>query len=174
MSKRTKNGLFGTKLQPDQILAFHNNQMSNSARFVRSFGRLVLIQRRDKLAQAISLVRAMLTDQWMVFGEIEKKQMTADMGVLLPEIANALSKIIADEAQIEQMLAGVEPARIRRLAYEDLNEAALEATADWLWAAAGGRPATVAVDSAFALPRKLDQGEAVAIKRWFLERVGAG
>jgi hypothetical protein len=80
---------------------------------------------------------------------------------------------MADEQSVEELAAGISAVRVRRLDYEDLDEAALKTTAEWLWAAAGGPPPNVALERDFLMPKKFDQGEALALKRLFLEHIGA-
>ncbi|MEX0807854.1 MAG: Stf0 family sulfotransferase, partial [Dongiaceae bacterium] len=61
--RTTSNGVFVLKALVSQLVPFYRRGPA-AVRFLRGFERIVLIHRRDKLAQAISYYRAIETDAW--------------------------------------------------------------------------------------------------------------
>ncbi len=172
VDKRTKNGVFGLKVQYEHILDFVERSPQAAKNWVERFDRIILMRRRDKVLQAVSHARAVLTQQWHVYGDSKGERVVATEEVLFSEIASALKRIIDDEAVMSQLTADVEASRMKFLTYEDLSDSVIGATADWLWKAAGGRPAEATIDKEFELPRRQDQRETRAIKERFLSRIG--
>ncbi|MEZ5846645.1 MAG: Stf0 family sulfotransferase [Geminicoccaceae bacterium] len=62
----TANGVFGLKIFSDQLFRFHERFGFDPLQELRRINdiRFLLLERRDRLRQAISLVRAMQTRQW--------------------------------------------------------------------------------------------------------------
>jgi LPS sulfotransferase NodH len=172
--RRAKNGIYGTKLQPDQLRTISRDDSANAREMLRRFDRIVLLRRRDKLLQAISLARAHLTNQWQLYGDDAAVPISCGEDVLFAMIAFRLGKILEDERYMTELLTGLEPHRVRCLWYEDSSDRrALAATAEWLWAASGLDLAPPEPERRQELPRKMDDREARGIKARFLAAVGA-
>jgi LPS sulfotransferase NodH len=172
-AKRARNGIFGTKLQPSQLLTASNEDVAKATALLRRFDRAILLRRRDKLLQAISLARAHLTDQWHIYGDDPAKKVSVDDERLFGMIGARLGKIREDERYVAGFVSTFAPSSVRMLWYEDLSSVSvLEATASWLWHAAGGGRNLPESDQAHELPTKMDESEAHAIKARFLSAVG--
>ncbi len=171
--KRTRNGIFGTKLQPDQLRTISRDDEGQARAMLSRFDRIIVLRRRDRLLQAISLARAHLTNQWQLYGDDATVAITCRDDVLFPMIAFRLGKILEDERYMTDVVGELDPHFVRSLWYEDSSDRrALGATAEWLWAASGGsRPLEPERDQ--ELPLKMDEGEAHAIKARFLAAMGA-
>jgi len=172
-SKRTRNGIFGTKVQPTQLLNVSNEDRTKATAILRRFDRAILLRRRDKVLQAISLARAHLTDQWHIYGDDAAKSVSVDDEVLFGMIGVRLSRLREDEHYVTSLLSVFDPSSVRALWYEDLSSSGvLEATVQWLWDAAGGGATLPELDRAHTLPTKMDESEAHNIKARFLSAVG--
>jgi LPS sulfotransferase NodH len=173
VAKRTKEGILGVKIQREQLVLFTQGKIQGAKSFIKDFDRFIVLRRHDKIMQAISLVRAMANEQWQVYAGEQVKGMPEDKAVM-PLIADGLRKILDDEAYMEELVADIDPARVRRLAYDDvMHQSVLEATAAWLWRAAGvEQPPKPAPDATLDAPAKIDRGESRALKVRFLSRVG--
>jgi LPS sulfotransferase NodH len=173
-TKRTRNGVFGTKLQPDQLKTISVQDIAAARAWLSRFDRIVLLRRQDKLLQAISLTRAHLTNQWQLYGDDRQIPIGCRDDVLFPMIADRLGKIHQDERFMMALTAGLDPRSVRLAWYEELSQpAALAATAEWLWTAAGHGKLPPEPRGGQRLPLKMDDSEARAIKARFLAAAGA-
>jgi len=172
--KRTRNGIFGTKLQPDQLKTISREDGAAARAWLGGFDRIVLLRRRDKLLQAISLARAHLTNQWQLYGDDVAVPVACGDDVLFPMIGARLRKIVEDERFMMALIAGLDSDSVRSQWYEELSERdALAATAEWLWTAAGHSARPPEPERRPRLPIKMDDREARAIKARFLAAAGA-
>lgn len=173
-AKRTKQGMFGVKVQPDQLMLIASEKKNAARTILRRFDRIILLRRRDRLMQAVSLARARLTNQWHVRGDDEMVRVSRESPILFPLIAESLRKIMEDELFMAELVSAFDPQHVRSLWYEDLlGEGALAATAQWLAAAAGSPLAAAGSGRDLDLPRKMDEGEARGIRERFLSHIGA-
>jgi LPS sulfotransferase NodH len=173
MPKRTKNGIFGVKIQPTQILNFTEQNKESARKIVLGFDRLIVMQRRDKLAQAISLARAELTSQWHLYGKDKVEPIPVGDQELFIKVADKLRSVLDDEAFIEDIIEGITPEKIRRITYEDVVKVSVRnALTTWLWDAAGGAPAELKLEAPNDAPRKIDHGETARYKERFLRHIG--
>lgn len=62
--RTSPNGCFGMKMHFEHLQAVFSRDMSRSVAFLRRFQKFILLRRRDKLAQAVSLHRARVTQLW--------------------------------------------------------------------------------------------------------------
>jgi LPS sulfotransferase NodH len=171
--KRTRNGIFGTKLQPDQLNVLAAGDSERARSILRRFDKIILLRRRDKLLQAISLARARLTNQWQMYRDDPIIRMSTDDRAFFPMIAESLGKILEDERYMASFESELNAQDVRALWYEDLRGSrALDAAASWLWNAAGGGTPKPEYDRGHDLPRKMDESEARGIKERFLAHVG--
>jgi len=172
--KRTRNGIFGTKLQPDQLNVLAAGDAESARSILRRFDRIILLRRRDKLLQAISLAPARLTNQWQMYKDDPMIRVSSDDRAFFPMIAESLGKILEDERYMARFDAELNSQNVRALWYEDLRDPrALDAAASWLWNAAGGGAPEPESDRGHELPKKMDESEARGIKERFLAYVGA-
>jgi LPS sulfotransferase NodH len=165
VANRTNQGIFGVKIVREQLMLFTQRKIEAAKIFLRDFDRFIVLQPQDRILQAISVARA-------TFDEGAKGM--PDDSVVFPRVAACLRNILEDEANIDEMIEGIDPGRIRRVDDGDLpNNKALEATAGWLWQAAGvEQPAKPRPEATLDVPRKIDEGER-ALKQRFLARIGA-
>lgn len=173
-SKRTRNGIFGTKLQPSQLLTLSAGDHAKATALLRRFDKIILLRRRDKVMQAISIARAHLTNQWHVYkGDDVKHFSPADDAEIVSLIGTRLGRVREDEQYMTSLTATLDPASVRVLWYEDLSDPrTLASTARWLWEGSGSGSSLPDADSAHELPTKTDEAEAHAIKARFLSAVG--
>ena len=172
---RARHGIFGTKLQPDQLRTITAESDDRAVTMLRRFDRLVLLGRRDKFLQAISLARAHLTNQWQLYGGDDPVRLTVGDDVLFPMISERLSRVVNDDRYMSELVSGLDPDTVRLIWYEDLAEpGALEGVAQWLWDALGGGAPRPEPDRGLALAHKMDEAEAQAIKRRYLAFIEAG
>ncbi|HLJ18999.1 MAG TPA: Stf0 family sulfotransferase [Stellaceae bacterium] len=169
-ARRARNGIFGTKLQPDQLRVIFGNDRGGALEMLRRFDRVIFLRRRDRLLQAISLARAQLTNQWHLYRDDRTVAVSVPDETLFALIDEALAKIGEDDRYMSELVAALDPGRVRMLWYEDLADSkACEGVADWVWAVLGGAPRPE-VDRSLELPRKLDESEARAIEARYLSR----
>jgi Stf0 sulfotransferase len=172
---RARNGIFGTKLQPDQLRTISDRSDDRAVAALQHFDRLVLLGRRDKFLQAISLARAHLTNQWQLYGGDDPLGVTVGDDVLFPMIGERLARVVEDDRYMSELVSRLDPKTVRLVWYEDLTEpGALESVADWLWDALGGGAPRPEPDRSLALARKMDEAEAHAIKQRYLAFIEAG
>ncbi len=167
---RARHGIFGMKLQPDQLRTFSLGNDDEAVRFLRRFDRVLLVLRRDRLLQAISLARAHLTNQWHLYGNDRSLGITAGDEVLFPMIDARLATLRENDRYMSKVVATLEPKAVRAVWYESLSAPGeLEGVANWLWDGLGGGARQPEADRSIALGRKLDEAEARAIKRRYLD-----
>ena len=168
--RRARNGIFGTKLQPDQLRLIARDDRGEALAMLRRFDRLVFLRRRDSLLQAISLVRAHLTNQWQLYRDDRTVPVSVPDDAVFAMIDAALAKNREDDRYMTELVAVLDPGAVRMLWYEDLATDC-ERVADWLWAALGGAEPRPAPDRSQELPRKLDESEVQAIKARYLAAI---
>ena len=170
---RARHGIFGTKLQPDQLRSMSAQSDARAIALLDRFDKLILLRRQDRLLQAISLARAHLTQQWQLYGDDPARGVDVDDEVLFPMIRDHLGKIANDERYMTELASKVDPRAVRTLWYEELAEPhALESIAEWLWNALGAGAPRPAPDRRLPLARKRDEAESRAIKARYLALVG--
>jgi LPS sulfotransferase NodH len=162
--RTTPNGVFGLKLHPLHLKAVSSGDEQQAAESLNWFDRIFFLRRRDRLSQAISLARAVLTGQYHVVPGDAPLPLTQTDDTLFREIATQLARILSDEDYIQRVMALVDPLKVTALWYEDLSDATIAALAAGL--APDDRAAAEATED--GLPRQGDTNEALAIKRRFL------
>ena len=172
---RARHGIFGTKLQPDQLRTISAGDGARAAAFLRRFDKVILLRRRDTLLQAISLARAHLTHQWQLYRDDAAISIALADEHLFRMIGERRAKIEDDDRYMAALTGTLDPAAVRALCYEDLAQAgALDGVADWLWDALGEGGPRPAPDRRLELPRKMDESEARAIRQRYLSSIRAG
>ena len=124
VSRRTSpNGVFGMKLHHDQFkpLFMPDTAISPAGmKFLRSFDRIILTSRRDKLAQAISQLTAFRTRNWNTSDSTQEGRQNytfskADVPVILDYLREAVTGEMFWNEVCEQL--SLSPLRV---VYEDL------------------------------------------------------
>jgi LPS sulfotransferase NodH len=166
-ARTTEDGTFGVKVQPAQLLALTGRQEKDVLRFFKRFDRIVLMSRRDKLAQAISGAIAQATGKWFndsTGAEINK----ASMAKLFPLIARNMARYIDEERMILDL--GKKLGKpLLRIEYEEIEqdgEAAFMNLVDFL---SGGEELALDEDKSLAVPEKSSGDLAATIREGFLE-----
>ena len=124
--RTTDNGVFGTKLISHFLFEFQQTRFDFKQIF-SSLDKFIFLTRRDKLAQAVSLVLAQQTDIWHirdVANNINYQAKLKDIDInddLLKNVEQKLDFIDHQEARLKKILADnkVEPLI---LVYEDIVE----------------------------------------------------
>lgn len=166
--RTTPNGVFGLKLHPVHLQAMSGGDARRAAETLNRFDRILLLRRRDRLLQAISLARAILTGQFHIVPGDAPRPVTNTDDLLFREIATQLTRLLQDEHYVETVIALADPLKVTALWYEDLTGATINALAAGL--APDGRAAIDATEH--GLPSRGDTTEAHAIRRRFLAHIG--
>jgi trehalose 2-sulfotransferase len=172
--RTTPSGIFGLKLHPGQLEALFEKNTELAIRVLGHFNRIVVLRRRDKVLQAISLMRARLTGQYHVLAGDEARPVRADDDILFGLITASMSGILSDEHYAATLLSRIDPRKISALWYEDLSEALCAELAASLCAEVGSSVPEPIPDVRHGLPRKGDSLEAAAIKERYLAFITGG
>ena len=123
----TDNGVFGTKFISHFLFEFQQTK-PDFCQIFQSIDQFILLVRKDKVAQAVSLVLAQKTNVWHLRNnaknstnyQLKLENIKID-GVLLDEVAQKYDFIKKQEARLKQVLADnqIEPLVI---IYEDILE----------------------------------------------------
>lgn len=124
VSRRTSpNGVFGMKLHHDQFqpLFMQDNTISPSGvKFLRSFDRIILTSRRDKLAQAISQLTAFRTRNWNTSDRNQEGRQNYEFSkVDVPVILDYLREAVTGEMFWNDVCERLSLSPLR-VVYEDL------------------------------------------------------
>ena len=118
-ARTTRDGWFGVKIQPNQLLPLVDGDFNSAARFLGSFDRLIFITRRDKLRQAISGVIAYATGTWFNFGD-EPNLESIDVSKLFPHIDRLHSQYVEEERVIGGIISQLSGRLLLHIAYEEI------------------------------------------------------
>lgn len=165
--RTTPNGVFGTKLQPFQLANFVGDDATQRLAFLRRFDRVLAMTRRDRVLQAISLVRADSNRQWHVVAGEKAHGMAIPEDALFGMIDRKVAGFEASEDMVFALVAALDPARVRAIQYEDLaDENLVRGTLAWLGGDAADQPRVGRADH--ALPVKANEAESLRIKSDYL------
>jgi LPS sulfotransferase NodH len=117
--RTTRDGWFGAKIQPNQLLPLVDGDFNGATRFLGSFDRLIFITRRDKLRQAISGAIAYATGAWFNFGD-EPNFEAIDATKLFPNIDRLHSQYVEEERLIGEMSSQLADHPLLHIIYEDI------------------------------------------------------
>ena len=121
--RTTSNGVFGMKLHHDQFSPLFVNDGNISpagVKFLKSFDRIILTSRRDKVAQAISQLVALRTRHWNSWDKADQgKQNYAFNRNDVPEILAHLHDAFSGETFWEQVCSQLD-LRPLKVIYEDM------------------------------------------------------
>jgi trehalose 2-sulfotransferase len=132
-----ETGIFGLRLQRhsfdffiEKLAVLHPRRSNDVERFQAAFGRTLFVHltRRDKVAQAVSYVKALQTGLWHMAPdgtELERLSPPQEPAYDASEIWNRLEEVTAHDHGWERWFAAseIDPLRI---AYEELSEAPIE------------------------------------------------
>ena len=168
--RTTPSGIFGIRVHPVHLRSFAQEDIAGAANFFAYFDRVLVLLRRDKLLQAISLVRMRLTQQSHLYpGDVER-HLTEPDNVLFGSIVGELTDIVREERYLERVLALIDRRKVQRTWYEELSEPTIDRIATWL--AGGAQHGGVSAPLyEHPLPRQGNAEEASALKRRFLAYV---
>ena len=96
--------------------------------FFGANSRWIIVQRRNKIAQAVSLATARKSDVWHVYGDPESAG-DQDVKVGVTEIQKALHAILFDDVYLDALSGMLAPERVIRVTYEDVFGGARKTTA---------------------------------------------
>lgn len=124
--RTTKNSVFGTKLISHFLFELRQTKPDFKV-FMRSIDQFILLIRKDKVAQAISLVLAQKTEVWHLHSEATKTDYQSQLESividhnLLKEVEAKVAFIEQQEAQLKKILADhqIQPLVV---VYEDILE----------------------------------------------------
>ncbi len=118
--RTTANGVFGIKAHLKQLVrVFGPPQEATFQQLLRSFDRLVYIERGDKLAQAISLYRARATGFWTSKYEAYLTKPVASLVFNPRAIAAALNDVVREHEDWLAILNGL-GLKFLHVRYEDI------------------------------------------------------
>jgi LPS sulfotransferase NodH len=119
-TRQTANGVFGFKAHFEHVVAQFSED-DERTKFLRRFDRIILVSRRDVLAQAISLYRANSTRVWNVGGAAEQQDALAKAVEFNPdEMYHYLVKVLEQEEGWNQLLRSVD-VPIHELEFETIT-----------------------------------------------------
>ena len=169
--RTTPNGIFGVKLHPLHLKSVAGEDSGNAALFLGLFDRTVVLRRRDKVLQAISLARAHFTGQFHIVPGDAVRPLTETDDTLFVRITECLARILEDERYVASVMAHVDPRKVATLWYEDLSESTIDGLAADFAARSGNSSPTSTPYAGHAVPQRGDAEEALSVKRRFLARI---
>ncbi len=119
--RTTRDGWFGVKIQPNQLLPLFEDDVRKAAEFLRSFDRLIFMTRDDKLGQAVSGAIAHATGAWFNFGD-EPDLAGTDIARLFPLIARLELQYGREERMMSDIARRLQDRPVLHIVYEDLLE----------------------------------------------------
>lgn len=106
--RSSPNGHFGIKMHFEHLEANFSRDMKQALLFLKRFDRVVSLRRRDKLAQAVSLHRARVTQLWSAddrrFLAPDDPRLHKEVKFDPVAISRALAEIVRQESAWERLL----------------------------------------------------------------------
>jgi LPS sulfotransferase NodH len=124
-NRKSTDGTFGIKVHLDQLLHFladgSNDRMREKiAEFCARFDVIIFINRRDKLAQAVSLWRSLKSGLWASVDDAEKDDRLYSLsGNDFAKIFDLLSRSVRQDLQMQQLFNQANRNKLQ-LWYEDM------------------------------------------------------
>lgn len=150
--RTTSDGMFGIKVLPKQLLQQIGNTLDKIMSFVGHFDRTIIMTRRDKLGQTVSLSISQTTNTWFNDG-IEPELNAAQMRHMIPRIARNLAQCIDEERLIFEVARRFQGPLIR-IDYEDIQDNKHSAFQDAIDFLAGGRAGDVTEENRYTSPEQ--------------------
>lgn len=116
--RTSPSGRFGIKIQPNQLFPLLNGDMAKAAQFLQQYDALIILTRRDKLAQAVSGAIAQVSGKWWTDG---REPALADVNVerMMGETAIKLGRYMVEVGQMNQVCKAT-GRPVLQLTYEDM------------------------------------------------------
>jgi LPS sulfotransferase NodH len=161
-------GIFGIKIQPNQLARMFGDKPDAMTSFLGSFDRLIFLTRQDKLAQAVSGAISQATDRWR--GDGTEPDLTGvDMEKLLLDVLNKLKRYIHEDDQIHS-IQSILNRPVLSLKYEELLAAPddiFDQVVRFLgWKAGSG---TLLTQSILPIPMRAEGKVAQKLRAMFLD-----
>lgn len=119
--RTTRDGWFGVKIQPNQLLPLIEGDIRRAAEFLRRFDRSIFMTRGDKPGQAVSGAIAHATGTWFNFGD-EPDLAGMDIARLFPLIARLELQYDREERMMTEIASRLQDRPVLHIVYEDLLE----------------------------------------------------
>ena len=168
-ARTTGDGSFGIKVQPAQLNGVVGNNQKALMAFFDRFDRIVLLTRKDKLAQAISGVIAQKTGKWFNEG----KEPILD-STISPALFKAITLNLARYLGEEQMIRSISKAIAKPMLcmeYEEIEQDGPTAFANLLDFLTGGSNIPFEEDDTFDVPEKPPGYFAEILRARFLDYI---
>jgi LPS sulfotransferase NodH len=117
--RATRDGWFGTKIQPHQLAPLVGGDFNSVVRFLGRFDRLIFMARRDKLRQAISGAIAHATGVWFNFGT-EPTLAENDIAQFFPHIDRLQLRYLEEERLMKAVCTQLKDRPLLQIDYEDI------------------------------------------------------
>lgn len=168
--RTSANGCFGAKIQPNQLYPLVGNRGDRAVQALRRYDRLILLERRDKLGQAVSHAIALLTNQWFTGGR-DPDVSSVPMDRLIQQTAVSLGRSIEGIGRMKKLCAAT-GRPVLTLVYEDMvaDEAGTMAEVERFLGWPSG-PATETGEPARGVPEKPPGKVAAEVRARFLDYI---
>jgi trehalose 2-sulfotransferase len=121
--RSSPNGVFGLKMHFEHLVHCWKDRSAERARFLAGFDKIVLLWRRDKIAQAVSLHKARVTQIWSSidrdFLDQDDPRRSRKAPFDAVQIAKALADLVEQETGWRRLLQAQRRSFLE-LCYEDL------------------------------------------------------
>ncbi|MEX1110142.1 MAG: Stf0 family sulfotransferase [Dongiaceae bacterium] len=104
--RTTPNGIFGLHLHLEQLRKPLQTE-ERTARWLQRFDRIILLVRRNKLAQAVSLDRALQTNNWFRSTDNNENQTATSLDVRPSSLAGHLMRLFEQETIMRRYAAAL-------------------------------------------------------------------
>lgn len=117
--RTSADGYFGLVAQPAQLTRLFKKNPQQLIKFIDKFDKVIFLNRKDKLGQAISGVIASKSGKWFNTKEEEKKLTQTQMDNIFLPIARFLSKYLMEDNFIDSIAKNISKPKLE-IFYEDL------------------------------------------------------
>ncbi len=119
--RTTRDGWFGLKIQPSQLLPVFDGSLARIAAFLGGFDRLIFLTRADMLGQAVSGAIAHATGVWFNFGD-EPALGEQDVARLFPLIERLHGQYVAESELMAKLSYGLDGRPLLKIGYEEIRD----------------------------------------------------
>ena len=169
-ARTSDDGYFGLKVQPHQLMGTIGRQPGAIINFLESFDRVILLTRKDKLGQAISYAKAMVTQKF--FNEGDEPELTDEqIQRMLPIVASSLSRFYSDEQFVLNVGKEIKKPLLR-IIYEDIEKDGEEQFRSLVDFLSDEKGTAIEEDSdRTQVPKKSNQKDTDKIKELFIKYI---
>ena len=118
--RTSEDGIFGIKIQTDQLKRIAKNDMRLVIKLLSKYDRVIFLYRRNKLEQAASCAIAKNTKKWLNDGEVPEIN-KEDFEKLVPTMATELAKYISADKEMESISKSLQTP-ILNIYYEEMTK----------------------------------------------------